>query len=155
MHKARARRKAALERHPRRLLHRSADITFLGCGHYLSFRSAMIFQAFLSEGTLKTVATFEEAPASAAEAYAIRRHPRLPGGANATIRSRACFGRNPVRSGPVNSSTPKALIHQLYFVSSGDASGATVRFGRRQALAPFVYRLGRHPFTVERAVRFR
>jgi hypothetical protein len=27
--------------------------------------------------------------------------------------------------------------------------------GRSEAFAPFVYRLGRHPFTVERAVRFR
>jgi hypothetical protein len=27
--------------------------------------------------------------------------------------------------------------------------------GKADDLAPFVYRLGRHPFTVERAVRFR
>jgi hypothetical protein len=27
--------------------------------------------------------------------------------------------------------------------------------GAADVLAPFVYRLGRHPFTVERAVRFR
>jgi hypothetical protein len=52
----------------------------------------------------------------------------------------------------------KALIWRVLFVLSPKQSGAAAAgFGRKgaAAFAPFVYRLGRHPFTVERAVRFR
>jgi hypothetical protein len=41
------------------------------------------------------------------------------------------------------------------FDQSETATSRPVGGGEADVLAPFVYRLGRHPFTVERAVRFR
>ena len=79
----------------------------------------------------------------------------MPGAANATIRSRASLGRNPGQTGPVSSSTLKALIYWGNLVSSGEAAARPSGLATAERLAPFVYRLGRHPFTVERAVRFR
>ena len=49
---------------------------------------------------------------------------------------------------------PKALICRKFLTKAKwQCRGRTVVAG--QHFAPFVYRLGRHPFTVERAVRFR
>ena len=51
-------------------------------------------------------------------------------------------------AGPVIWAEPKVVL------ASGDAAALAGR-GGTGVFAPFVYRLGRHPFTVERAVRFR
>src|SRR5258707_15342426 len=51
----------------------------------------------------------------------------------------------------------KALIRRVYLFMTTAKRQCRDRVGRGEAdvFAPFVYRLGRHPFTVERAVRFR
>jgi hypothetical protein len=79
----------------------------------------------------------------------------LPGRANATIRSPAApidldrrgFGTAPSQSF-------NALIAGSILLRETALPGP-VRSGQGLLFAPFVYRLGRHPFTVERAVRFR
>jgi hypothetical protein len=48
----------------------------------------------------------------------------------------------------------KALIFRT-FVPKRSGNAPTGEVVARDVFAPFVYRLGRHPFTVERAVRFR
>jgi hypothetical protein len=50
---------------------------------------------------------------------------------------------------------PKALICREYLFATKARSRDRAGRGKAADLAPFVYRLGRHPFTVERAVRFR
>ena len=47
-----------------------------------------------------------------------------------------------------------ALICRVYLLRETALPGPG-RSGQGLIFAPFVYRLGRHPFTVERAVRFR
>jgi hypothetical protein len=82
----------------------------------------------------------------------------LPGRANATIRSPAASGS--IRQGPGSARrhrSLKALICRVYLFVTKAKRRCPDRVGRGEAdvFAPFVYRLGRHPFTVERAVRFR
>jgi hypothetical protein len=81
----------------------------------------------------------------------------LPGWTNATIRSRAVAEPDRLVLPGTPSSQTKALIWRLYYFATCENSGFPGRVGRGKTdlFAPFVYRLGRHPFTVERAVRFR
>src|SRR6266852_3243470 len=68
-------------------------------------------------------------------------------------------------SGPIRRDTgsarrhrkPKALIRRVYLFETTAKRQCRDRVGRGEAdvFAPFVYWLGRHPFTVESAVRFR
>jgi hypothetical protein len=51
---------------------------------------------------------------------------------------------------------PNALIYRVYLFKTKAKWRSPTQVGREaNVFAPFVYRLGRHPFTVERAVRFR
>ena len=79
----------------------------------------------------------------------------LPGRANATIRSPADTGH--IIAGPERNGNDvlNALIYRDNFADSKAAMSRPHGRGEAGAFAPFVYRLGRHPFTVERAVRFR
>jgi hypothetical protein len=80
----------------------------------------------------------------------------LPGRANATIRSPAAAGIR--RQGPGSARrqrTLKALICRIYLTKAKRRYRDLPGRGETGVFAPFVYRLGRHPFTVERAVRFR
>ena len=71
------------------------------------------------------------------------------------------FGRrrpDHVRSGVGTAlALPQSVDPPDVFVVTKAKRRCRDRIGRGEAdvLAPFVYRLGRHPFTVERAVRFR
>jgi hypothetical protein len=49
----------------------------------------------------------------------------------------------------------KALICRNYLTKAKRQCSDRPGCGETDVFAPFVYRLGRHPFTVERAVRFR
>jgi hypothetical protein len=88
----------------------------------------------------------------------------LPTRANATIRSppRAEFdcndsrsARRDIASGPDFKFGFKALIFRRFSEFALQNGKTAVIFVAKVGFAPFVYRLGRHPFTVERAVRFR
>jgi hypothetical protein len=68
------------------------------------------------------------------------------------------IGINSPRSGfGTAPSQLKALICRVFLFVTKAKRQRRDRVGRGEAdvFAPFVYRLGRHPFTVERAVRFR
>jgi hypothetical protein len=69
-----------------------------------------------------------------------------------------------VRKKPVSGRLARLRKRHYTFAVAADVNhGRTAANAAHQALntlisgcfAPFVYRLGRHPFTVERAVRFR
>jgi hypothetical protein len=80
----------------------------------------------------------------------------LPGRANATIRSPADAGSRHHGLGRNGSDVFNTLIYWDNFADSkATMSRPSIGRGEAGAFAPFVYRLGRHPFTVERAVRFR
>ena len=81
----------------------------------------------------------------------------LPGRANAIIRSPAGFAQIPGADRCGVRCYSKALIHRVNFGKCKRGCDAAASIGGVEpgAFAPFVYRLGRHPFTVERAVRFR
>src|SRR6266849_366393 len=80
----------------------------------------------------------------------------LPGRANATIRSPAAASITSPRS-RFGTATSQAQSVDLpgVFVCAKRQCRDRVGGGEAETFAPFVYRLGRHPFTVERAVRFR
>ena len=82
----------------------------------------------------------------------------LPGSANATIRSPAASGSIalvPIWHGIINSLNPLIYRDYLFDITAKRRNPDRAGRGSPQLFAPFVYRLGRHPFTVERAVRFR
>src|ERR1019366_345338 len=82
----------------------------------------------------------------------------LPGSANATIRSPAASGSIavvPIWHGIVASLNPLICRTYLFDMTAKRQCPDRVGHGSPYHFAPFVYRLGRHPFTVERAVRFR
>ena len=81
----------------------------------------------------------------------------LPGRAKATIRSPAATQTTFTAVGG-SRRQPQSLDFTVVFVFESQAKQrcrGRVGRGEAGAFAPFVYRLGRHPFTVERAVRFR
>src|SRR5712671_2696618 len=80
----------------------------------------------------------------------------LPGRANATIRSPAAASITSPRSGfGTAPSQTQSVDLPGVFVCAKRQCRDRVGGGEAETFAPFVYRLGRHPFTVERAVRFR
>lgn len=84
-----------------------------------------------------------------------RRSDDLPGRPNATIRSPAALTALPrvrVRHGPIATST---RCWPVCLSMTSETAAPRPKGRGAEVFAPFVYRLGRHPFTVERAVRFR
>jgi hypothetical protein len=80
----------------------------------------------------------------------------LPSRPNATIRSPAAawFDALIEAGHGTIASLRTRLVRAGMIVRNGNAATPTGR-DKAGSFAPFVYRLGRHPFTVERAVRFR
>ncbi len=163
VHDALARRKAAVEGDPSGLLHRFARCSFLRCGHFL-LPAENALGTSLPHGSFKNRCDPVNAVGAGVAGLAsfCRKNPLsrgLPGRANATIRSpatrRAASPRPPGGTAPVQ---PQGIDLSGVFVLGFKAKRRCCgRNGRGEAgvFAPFVYRLGRHPFTVERAVRFR
>jgi hypothetical protein len=117
----------------------------------------------LIQGTLETVETSQEIRAvGGGTTFHLPPKRGVPGGlpgcANAIIRSPAATGINSPGSGFGSAPSPAQSVDLPdVFVchQSETAMPRPVGPGEADVLAPFVYRLGRHPFTVERAVRFR
>ena len=167
MHDAPTRRKTAVEGDPPGLLHRLARCSLLaGCGHLLPSAENALGISLPTEA-LETVAiplastscgrrdTFillcilPAKPVSARLARARKRHYTFARRQRSRHRGRWVARRQ---------RNPKTLIYRVYLCFGSKAKRrCRGRVGRGEAgvFAPFVYRLGRHPFTVERAVRFR
>src|SRR6267378_7657966 len=79
----------------------------------------------------------------------------LPDRANATIRSPAASITSPRSGFGTAPSQAQSVDLRGVFVCAKRQCRDRVGGGEAEIFAPFVYRLGRHPFTVERAVRFR
>ena len=121
-------------------------------------QQAQIDASSLPQSALETIARVRESgmfPAREPRLF----HPKngissgLPGRANATIRSRAAPRSIGSRFGTAPSQAQSVDVPGI--IACETAVPRPAWWWRGRIFAPFVYRLGRHPFTVERAVRFR